>query len=143
MAHKGFIEASFDPGLIFGGVHLANWVPGGNVTVRDVATTHLAVQAASGNVSVYRVDASSVIALAGAKQNRKRREHNRKRREENRTEQSRAAKKPTAAACFSAAGFFAACLSQNLSMHSSSETVVFKHNTCRLCLLQHTQTIFR
>jgi hypothetical protein len=90
MAHKGFIEASFDPGLIFGGVHLANWVPGGNVTVRDVATTHLAVQAASGNVSVYGVDASSVIALAGAKQNRKRTEQNRTQKEENRTEQSRA-----------------------------------------------------
>jgi len=87
MAHKGFIEASFDPGLIFGGVHLANWVPGGNVTVRDVATTHLAVQAASGNVSVYGVDASSVIALAGAKQNRKRTEQNRT--EQNRTEQNR------------------------------------------------------
>ena len=92
MAHKGFIEASFDPGLIFGGVHLANWVPGGNVTVRDVATTHLAVQAASGNVSVYGVDASSVIALAGAKRNRKRTEQNRteqNRAEQNRTEQNR------------------------------------------------------
>lgn len=65
MAHKGIIEASFDPGMVFAGVHLTNWVPGGNVTVRGVATTHLAVQAASGNVSILGVDSSSVIALAG------------------------------------------------------------------------------
>ena len=26
------------------GVHITNWVPGGNVSVRGVATTHLAVQ---------------------------------------------------------------------------------------------------
>eukprot|EP01043_Picozoa_sp_COSAG02_P029731 COSAG02_NODE_1863_length_10608_cov_128.518508_7_plen_428_part_00 len=65
MAHKGFIEATFDPAMVFGGVHITNWVPGGNISVRGVATTHLALQAASGNVSVLGVDSSSVIALAG------------------------------------------------------------------------------
>jgi len=65
MAHKGIIEASFDPRMVFGGVHITNWVPGGNISVRGVATTHLALQAASGNVSVLGVDSSSVIALAG------------------------------------------------------------------------------
>jgi hypothetical protein len=65
MAHKGFIEATFDPALVFAGVHITNWVPGGNISVRGVATTHLALQAASGNVSVLGVDSSSVIALAG------------------------------------------------------------------------------
>eukprot|EP01048_Picozoa_sp_COSAG05_P021331 COSAG05_NODE_3894_length_1784_cov_1.566172_1_plen_160_part_00 len=37
---KGYINASFDPRLSFGGVHISNWVEQGNITVRDLSSTH-------------------------------------------------------------------------------------------------------
>ena len=35
----GYVNASFDPRLRFSGVHIANWVEKGNITVADLSST--------------------------------------------------------------------------------------------------------
>ena len=65
MDHRGLIEFRSDPRLMLAGVHMTNHVPGGNITVSGVSTTHLAMQTVDGNLTVFGTDTSEIYMVAG------------------------------------------------------------------------------
>ena len=66
MDHRGLIEFRSDPRLMLAGVHMTNHVPGGNITVSGVSTTHLAMQTVDGNLTVFGTDTSEIYMVAGS-----------------------------------------------------------------------------
>ena len=66
MDHRGLIEFRSDPRLLLAGVHMTNHVPGGNITVSGVSTTHLAMQTVDGNLTVFGTDTSEIYMVAGS-----------------------------------------------------------------------------